>query len=186
MSDWRRFGYSEELYDGIDPRSPWRMLDWVNLAKMITAETGCKIVVVGARYDSEYAREFMAAWTAAGGAGNAIVNACGSTQIGETFAIISRARCVVSYQSGIGIFSSYLGIPTLCWWRAKGDSLEPPQNRLVSFEEGMATAWVPPFMMESGSHIGEIYARRTPAAIFEDMRSRKFFDANRQRGRELL
>ena len=93
------------------------------------------------------------------------------TSIGVTFAIIKQARFVVSFQSGIGMFASYLGIPTTIFYRAKGDSVSP--NEYFSCEESGATAWVSPKMLSEEKHMGMIYGRNcTGDSVLEEIKRR--------------
>ena len=86
----------------------WTPPDWGALARHFR-ELGLKIVVVGATYDRSYFDKH------AGQQLGECVNAIGNWSIGQTFSIVQRARCVVAYQSGIGIFAVYLGVPTACF-----------------------------------------------------------------------
>jgi hypothetical protein len=100
------------------------------------------------------------------------INLIGKLGIGGTYAIIKRARFTISYQSGIGIFASYLGIPTGIFWRAKGDSLNP--ECYISFEEAMSSAWVNPKMLASGRHLPLIYGRHHVEYICKEITDRKW------------
>ncbi|MBI3861039.1 MAG: FkbM family methyltransferase [Planctomycetia bacterium] len=134
----------------------WTPQEWGALGKHFR-ELGLKIVIVGAPYDCSYFEKH------AGQHLGECVNAIGHWSIGQTFSIVQRARCVVAYQSGIGIFAVYLGVPTACFWRPYGDSIE--QSDFVSFKEEMASAWAPQDALASGRYLPLIYTKCTPESI---------------------
>ncbi len=134
----------------------WKPEEWGQLATLCR-ELGLQIVVVGADYDRSYFERHVAPHL------GACYDAVGKWPIGQTFAVIQRSRFVVAYQSGIGIFSVYLGIPAACFWRPQGDSIDP--SSYVSFSEQMASAWAPPESLETGRYLPLIYTRCSPQRI---------------------
>lgn len=145
----------------------WKPEDWVNIAERFQKEFGLGIVVVGADYDETYYEVLVKhriddPWH----------DFIGRCTIADTFALVKRANFVLSFQSGIGIFASYLGVPTGIFWRAKGDSISP--DFYLSFEEEMASAWVRPDMLEQKKHLPLIYGRHGVDYIVEEMRKRKW------------
>lgn len=133
----------------------WKPEHWVELGNKLVDKYGCKIVVVGADYDRNYHDNYVKPLL--GNLQEHWHEYIGSWHIAKTYSVILQSRFVVSYQSGIGIVSSYLGIPTAIFWRAKGDSIDP--NNYVSFEEDMSHAWTNPKMIEQGKHLPLIYGR---------------------------
>lgn len=128
----------------------WKPEDWIDLGKFLI-NRGLQIVVVGAKYDLDYYTQKIEPiltdkWHCK----------IGQYGIGETFAICKRSRLITSYQAGIGIFSSYLGVPTAIFWRAKGDSVSP--DMYISFEESMAEAWANPAHLGT-THMPLIYGK---------------------------
>lgn len=134
----------------------WKPEEWGKLAAHCR-ELGLQIVVVGADYDRSYFERHVAPHL------GTCYDAIGMWPIGQTFAVIQRSRFVVAYQSGIGIFSVYLGIPTACFWRPHGDSILP--SSYVSFSENMASAWAPPEALASGQYLPLIYTHCSPETI---------------------
>ena len=124
---------------------------------------GLSDVVVGAEYDRSYFEKYVAAHL------GPCYDAIGKWPIGQTFAVVQRARFVVAYQSGIGIFAVYMGIPATVFWRPHGDSIDPAGY--VSFREGMASAWAPQEALDSGRYLPSIYTRCSPESIVEHARS---------------
>lgn len=155
--------------NGHNRNAIWTPQDWAMLGQLFQKEMGLSVVVVGADYDamyydywvtSEIERYEQPPWK----------SFIGKLTISETFALVKRARFTISYQSGIGIFSSYLGIPTGIFWRAKGDSISP--DCYLSFEESMSSGWTRPDMISSGKHLPLIYGRHSFGYIFEEVRRR--------------
>lgn len=136
----------------------WTPQEWGMLARHFR-ELGLKIVVVGAPYDLSYFDKYVAQHL------GECTNAIGKWTIGQTFSAVQRARCVIAYQSGIGIFAVYLGVPTACFWRPHGNSIEP--NAFVSFKEEMASAWAPHDALASGRYLPLIYTKCTPDSIVQ-------------------
>ncbi len=143
----------------------WQPSDWIELGRRIQETLGVRILVVGAEYDRDYYDKFLknhVNWD----------DHIGRWGIGDTYAILKNARFVISYQSGIGIVSNYLGVPVAIFWRAKGDSINP--HFYLSFEEGMASAWARPDMIESGKHLPLIYGRHDVNYIIDEIQKRKW------------
>src|SRR5262249_32366118 len=90
-------------------------------------------------------------------------DAIGQWPVALTFAVIQRSRFVVGYQSGIAIFSVYRGIPTACFCRPQGDSIDP--EGYVSFREQMASGWVPKEALDASRYLPLIYTRCTAESI---------------------
>lgn len=146
----------------------WRPDDWLDLGERVYRGLGLPIVVVGAPYDAMYYDAMIA--PRLNGSSGYWINLIGKTGIGELFATTSRARFCVSYQAGVGIVSTYLKTPTAIFWRAKGDSIVP--EGMLSFEEEMASAWVPPSHLAAGSHLPLIYGRHGVDDIMEAAKTR--------------
>ena len=136
----------------------WTPEEWGRLAESCR-RLGLKVVVVGASYDRPYLERHVAPHL------GDFVDRCGGWGIGQTFAIIQRSQFVIAYQSGIGIFSVYLGIPTACFWRPQGDSITTAGY--VSFDERMASAWAPRDALASGRYLPLIYTQCSPETITE-------------------
>ena len=134
----------------------WTPEDWSELAQRCRS-MGLAIVAVGAEYDRSYFERQIAP----------VVGPCedaiGRWGIGRTFAVIQRARFVVAYQSGIGVFAAYMGVPTAMFWRPHGDSIDP--GGYVSFQEKMAAAWAPRQALEQGAYLPSIYTKCSPESI---------------------
>jgi hypothetical protein len=146
----------------------WKPAEWISLGKRIHDELKLRIVAVGAPYDRDYYDHLLA--PSLNGSSNYWTNLIGKTSLGELFSVTSRAKFVISYQAGVGIISTYLNTPTGIFWRPRGDSIS--QHGFLSFEEEMASAWVPPTMIESGAHLPLIYGRHGVNYIMENIKDR--------------
>jgi hypothetical protein len=146
----------------------WKPTDWVALGERIHRELGLLIVVVGAEYDHDYYTHMLA--PRLNGASNRWVDLIGRTNIGELFSVTENAKLLISYQSGVGIVSTYLRTPTGIFWRPRGDSIS--QHGFLSFEEEMASAWVPPTIIQSGAHLPLIYGRHDVDYIMSAIKKR--------------
>ena len=139
--------------NGHNRNALWCPADWRDLARRIHAEFRLPIVAVGAFYDASYYDIYLAPMLTA----DPWTNLIGATSLGELWSVTSRARFVVSYQAGVGIVSTYLNTPTAIFWRPHGDSISP--DFYLTFDEKMASAWVPPSVIASGRHKPLIYGR---------------------------
>jgi hypothetical protein len=154
--------------DGHNRNALWPPENWVELGRRIHAELGLRIVVVGALYDASYWQwllgpllaDDMPHW----------YNLIGQTNLGQLWSVTSRAKFLISYQAGVGIVATYLNTPTAVWWRPYGDSIS--QSGFLSFDERMASAWVPPKVLDSGTHLPLIYGRHGVGYIMDAIRDR--------------
>jgi hypothetical protein len=154
--------------DGHNRGPLWHPRDWVELGWRVFKELGLQIVVVGASYDKAYWDEMLV--PPIGPHADFWHSIIGRTSLGELWGITERAKFVISYQAGVGIISTYLGTPTGIFWRPYGDSISP--SLFLSFNEAMASAWVPPKVLDSGTHLPLIYGRHGVGYIMEQIRSR--------------
>jgi len=140
----------------------WSPEDWGRLAARCR-EMGLAIVVTGAEYDRSYFENHALPMI------GDCYDAIGKWHIAQTFAVIQRSQFVVAYQSGVGIFSVYMGIPAAMFWRPYGDSIDP--SGFVSFDEQMASAWAPRGALEENRYLPLVYGSCTPESIAEFARS---------------
>ena len=135
----------------------WRPEDWRRL-QQLCREAGLSVVAVGADWDRPYLERMRPLE-------EPFLDAIGKWKIGETYAVCKHAKFVISYQSGIGIFSVFLGVKTALWWRPQGDSISPSHH--LSFNEAMASAWAPPESLKWKNYLPLIYGRHSPEQIME-------------------
>jgi hypothetical protein len=151
----------------------WKPEDWVELGRRIHKEFGLHILVVGASYDLPYFETFLAPILK--GHENYFTTVIGKTNLGELWALTDRSKFVVSYQAGVGIISTYRETPTAIFWRQQSDSIS--SSRYLSFDERMASAWVPPFILEKGTHLPLYYGKDSVDSILEEVRRRGWYEA---------
>ena len=90
----------------------WRMEDWRELARLVYRHLGLVLIIVGAAYDKSYSDQVL---TSESLSDICVLDRVGQWDIHETFRVCQGAKFVVSYQSGIGIFSTYMCIPVAMW-----------------------------------------------------------------------
>jgi len=159
---------SGNTIEGHNRNMLWKPSEWIDLGERIHRDFGLNIVVVGAPYDLDYYTAMLA--PSLNGASSHWTNIIGETSIGELFAVTAQAKFVISYQAGVGIVSTYLGTPTAIFWRPWGDSIS--RNHFLSFKEEMASAWVPPAILERGSYLPMIYGRDKVESILDQIKQR--------------
>lgn len=147
----------------------WTPQEWVELGKRASEEFGLHIVVVGASYDLPYFNTFLepllngqSYWT----------SVIGQTNLGDLWALTDRAKFVISYQAGVGIISTYRKTPTGIFWRQHGNSISG--QHYLTFDERMASAWVPPAILEKGTHLPLYYGKSSVDSILKEVRSRNW------------
>jgi len=150
---------------GHNRNSIWKPHDWVELGRRLKRKYKCRIMVVGSEHERDYYDNVIKPlldepWE----------DHIGFWGIGQTYAALKKARFVISYQSGIGIVSNYLGVPVGIFWRAKGDSISP--HFYASFEESMASAWASPEMIAQGKHMPLIYGKHDVDYVFDEIAKR--------------
>jgi hypothetical protein len=151
--------------DGHNRNALWRPEDWVELGRRIYGQLGLRIVTVGANYDATYYEWMLKPLLRR--AGLQWTNLIGKTNLGELWSVTSAAKFVISYQAGVGIVSTYLGSPTAIFWRPYGDSISP--QWFLSFDERMASAWVPPEVIATGKHLPLIYGKHGVEFILSEI-----------------
>lgn len=151
--------------DGHNRNSLWKPEDWAELGKFVTQRLNSRVVVVGARYDFDYWAKYVRPLVK----DQKWIDLIGSTEISAAYAVTKQARFVISYQSGIGIVSEYMGVPSALFWRQKGDSISPYPNFYTSFEEAMNGAWSPPEMLVAGKHMALYYGRHDAKFVCEEI-----------------
>lgn len=130
---------------GYNRNSLWTFYDWSHVASLIQVyRKDIKFLITGAKYDWHYANLFKGSLSSEK---DVYVNACGLTDIGTTFALILRSQFLLSYPSGIGIVSTYLGHPTGIFFRKSGDSLS--SEIYISYDDRLSDCWVPTKMIDT-------------------------------------
>lgn len=150
--------------DGHNRGPLWTPDDWMRLSQLITSNLGIHIVLVGAPYDRSYFTDMIEPYITSY---NIQWRTFFDWHVAQTIAVMKGAKFVISYQSGIGILSSLLGVPTGIFWRKKGDSIS--RSFYVSYEEEMASGWANPAYIEQGRHLPLIYGKHSVDHIFDQI-----------------
>ena len=153
--------------DGHNKENLWSVHDWIKLGEYSRNKFGLHIIIVGAPYDKSYARLFYEYLTDE--QKEYYSDVVGKTGVGDLYAICKCSKFVISYQSGVGIFSVYMKVPAAIWWRPHGDSLSTYPHYYISFYNEMAGAWAPPNMLEEGLYTPLHYTKVTPEGIFDNI-----------------
>lgn len=154
---------------GLNRGGLWSANDWNTLGRLIHAEYGCKVVIIGAGYDLEYARCVQAQTEDL-----FYVNTIGQLEIAETLSVINGAKFIVSFPAGVGIVAPYMRVPSVIFWRPKELSYHIMHER-AGFEPAFATNWVPPTVLSAGLYYPAWYGTDTPQTIFGEIGRRGWF-----------
>ena len=148
--------------NGANKGGLWSPDDWIALGESIYKNLGIKIVLVGAEYDYSYYEECLkkhakdkSYW----------INKIGKFKINKTFAVCRNSNFIISYPSGIGIVSHYLGVPCCFFTRPYGNSLN--DSKFVSFSDEMSHAWAYPNSKKSGKFLAALYSKHTPNMVYD-------------------
>jgi len=145
----------------------WTPEEWVELGKRVHDEFGLHILVVGASYDLAYFTGILEPLLKGQNYWTSVI---GRTNLGELWALTDRCKFCLSYQAGVGIISTYRGTPTGIWWRQHSDSIS--SSHYLTFNEKMASAWVPPSILEAGTHLPLYYGKDSVESILNEVRRR--------------
>lgn len=115
----------------------WTPHDWAHVARELTSK-GVRLVLLGyGPGDADYNLQSL---YPAGFYDTGAEDCVNLWELPKTLAVIRRAAAHVGYQSGLGILSTYFGIPTCMFWNRYGVHLN---DKGATFSEAMAHAWVP-------------------------------------------
>lgn len=144
--------------DGHNRNGLWSLKDWHEVGNSLPSQY--KVVIVGHQQDWHYANIFVESLFNSDR--QRYMNLCGKTTIGECFALIQRSQFILSYGSGIGIFSAYLGHPTAMFLGPKGYSRS--SQFYQSFEEDLCHCWAP-VQYINNTYFPLIYTKCSPETI---------------------
>lgn len=131
--------------DGMNRGGDWSTMDWAKLMGKVKQISDLPIYIIGAPYDNGYTDNVFKLLEP----GHGIVNLAGKTSSTQVVEVLKQATAVVGFPSGIPITSTYLGTPTVMFWRPEGTSHSSQCS--LWFSDSFATNWVRP------DFIGETY-----------------------------
>jgi len=132
--------------NGMNRFQKWRLEDWGALVRIIRAQSDLPIYILGANYDNDYALKFIEVLNRMK-YNNNVINLCGKTSTTLAVEMLRISSLTVSFASGIGIVSTYLGTPTIMFWMPEEKSVSRTQD--IAFSNSFATNWVPPNILNS-------------------------------------
>lgn len=139
----------------------WTPERWMELARKIYNKTGCKIVLLGAEWDGDYAEKLHKLDTE-----NILHSMVGKTNLTQLFAILREANLLITWQCGIGIMATQFKIPVVAFWPIKNKI-----NPHGVFKRPFMQAWVPPWAERVGyMPYGWGDKEATPDGIFDAVR----------------
>lgn len=145
---------------GYNRNGLWSLYNWYQVAYQIhKINRDVRFLITGAKQDWQYANLFIGSLP---NLKEKFINACGCTRIGVSFALIQRSNFLLSFPSGIGIFSVYLNHPTSIFFRPEGNSISP--DMYISFDEDMSQCWAPVEYINT-TYFPVFYSRHSPEYI---------------------
>jgi len=139
----------------------WTPADWLELARRIHAETRCRPVLIGARWDREYAEKLLGIDRE-----KIIYDLIGQTSVAELFALIRAANILVAYQCGVVMMATKFRTPVAGFW-----PLETQANPHGKFKRAFMRSWLPPWAEENGFiPFGYGDENATPVGVYEAVR----------------
>ena len=139
----------------------WSPNDWMELAKKIYKETKCRLVLVGGKWDKDYAQRLCQF-----DHDKIILDIVGQSSVNQLFALLRIADVVIAYQCGVMMMSVHFRTPTAAFWPIKSEA-----NSAGQFKREFMRSWLPPWADKIGYHpfaFGDPDA--TPEGIFESIR----------------
>lgn len=139
----------------------WTPESWMELARKIYNKTGCKIVLVGAKWDAPYAEQLFKLDTE-----KIIHSIIGKTTIAKLFAILREASLLITWQCGVGIMATQFRIPVVAFWPIKTKA-----NPHGVFNRDFMRTWLPPWAKKVGyMPVAWGDEDATPEGVFDKIR----------------
>jgi len=121
-------------------RDLWTPRDWMELARKIYKKTACKPVLIGGRWDRNYADELQVL-----DVDKIIHDIVGKTSVADLFALIRKASVLVAYQCGVVMMATKFRTPVAGFWPVKSE-----RNPEGVFNRSFTRSWLPPWADEVG------------------------------------
>lgn len=139
----------------------WTPKDWVALARKIYIKTHCRPVLIGAKWDGDYAKEIYDFDTE-----NIIHSMIGKISIARLFALLREADLLIAFTCGVAIMAVQFRTPVVAFWPIKSKA-----NPKAPFKRTFMRSWLPPWAEEVGyMPIGWGDKQATPDGLFNRIR----------------
>lgn len=126
--------------------SDWTVESWMELARLIHAENGCRVALVGMQFDHSYAVDLKDL-----DKDNLIIDLTGQTPIMQTLAILRAADLFIGFSCGLDMLTVHFHTPTVEFWPIRGISKGGVYNA------AFMTSWLPPWARHSDSYVPVVY-----------------------------
>ena len=142
-------------------RDLWTPQSWVDLGRKIHAMTGCRPVLIGARWDKGYSDKMYELEKE-----KIMYDLVGKTTVADLFGLFREASVLVAYQCGILMMATKFRLPIVGFWPIKSEA-----NPEGWFKRDFMTSWLPPWAKEIGFiPMGFGDKNATPAGVFDAIR----------------
>lgn len=139
----------------------WGPQKWMALARNIYRKTGCKPVLIGAKWDAEYTDEILKL-----DKGNIIHDMVGKLTVAHLFALLREADILIAFTCGVAIMAAQFRTPVVTLW-----PIENRRNPKGKFNRAFMRTWLPPWAHKVGYiPIGWGDKEATPSGIFNAVR----------------
>lgn len=139
----------------------WGPEKWMALARIIYKKTGCKPVLIGAKWDADYTDEIIKL-----DADNIIHDMVGKLSVAHLFALLREANILIAFTCGVGIMATQFRTPVVTLWPIKNK-----RNPKGKFNRAFMRTWLPPWAKKVG-YIPLAWGDKeaTPNGIFNAVR----------------
>lgn len=121
-------------------RNLWTVDDWMILARKIYKKTNYRPVLIGAKWDHDYAQVLTKIDT-----DKIILNMTGKTSLPQLLALLREADLLICFQCGVGMMAVQFRTPTVAFWPIKSRANPHGQLKRVFMR-----SWIPPWADEVG------------------------------------
>lgn len=142
------------------PKGDWTIGDWMRLVEMFNEANGCRVVLVGAKFDKDYAVELKALDKK-----GIIIDLVGQADIMKTLAILRAADFFIGFSCGLELMACHFHTPCAEFWPIRKVS----QGGV--YGAGFMTSWLPPWSRDSDTYVAIPYGPESrPELIFPKVR----------------
>ena len=141
-------------------RTDWAVADWMELVLLFHQANNCKVILVGAQFDRDYADALKKL-----DKDGLIIDCVGQTPIMQTLAVIRGADLFVGFSSGLCMMATHFKTPCSVFWPIIGVSQHGVYDRVFM------TSWLPPWCRNSDTYLAIPYGPESkPDLVFQKLR----------------